>query len=158
LAALAAQWRRRQRQHGGGSVTAAAASLAAAAAWWTGVTIRRNKYITHQSYLKMYHKIMQKLKLYTESVFFGRYWSVFLGIYHTDTDGKLGRYISVSKREQLPPFFLKRGAMAPFLMSSAPFEEKRGEPCKKGGNDSDRNTKSPANLIPAKYRYRKNCW
>ena len=44
-----------------------------------------------------------------QSVFFGRYRSVFLGIYHTDTGGKFGRYNSVSKRGQLPPFSLKRG-------------------------------------------------
>jgi len=31
-------------------------------------------------------------QLLTESVFFGRYRSVFLGIYHTDTEGKLGQY------------------------------------------------------------------
>jgi hypothetical protein len=34
-----------------------------------------------------------RLELYIESVFSGRYWSVFLGIYHTDTEGNLGRYI-----------------------------------------------------------------
>ena len=45
---------------------------------------------------------------------FGRYWSVFLGIYHTDTDEKLGQYISVSKRGQWPPFFLKRRQWPPF--------------------------------------------
>jgi hypothetical protein len=32
------------------------------------------------------------VKLYTELVFFGRYRLVFLGNYHTDTEGKLGRY------------------------------------------------------------------
>jgi len=25
-------------------------------------------------------------------------------------------------------------------------------------SNTDRNTENPANLIPAKYRYRKNCW
>ena len=45
-----------------------------------------------------------------ESVFFGRYRSVFLGIYHTDTEGKLGRNFgqnfggSPSKNWQEPPF------------------------------------------------------
>jgi len=32
------------------------------------------------------------LDLLTESVLFGRYWSVFLGIYHNDTEGKLSQY------------------------------------------------------------------
>jgi hypothetical protein len=32
------------------------------------------------------------IDLLTKSVFFGRYWSVFLCIYHTDTEGKLGQY------------------------------------------------------------------
>jgi hypothetical protein len=44
--------------------------------------------------------------------------------------------------------------MAPFLRSSTPFWKKRGEErgevYKKGGNDTDRNTENPANLIPAK--------
>ncbi len=35
------------------------------------------------------------LELYTDSVFSVGIRSVFLGIYHTDTEGKLGRYISV---------------------------------------------------------------
>jgi len=61
--------------------------------------------------------------------------------YHTDTEGKFGRYISVSKRGQCPPFSSKGGQ----------------RPTKKGGIDTDRNTENPANLIPAKYRYRKNC-
>ncbi len=65
-------------------------------------------------------------------------WSVFLGIYHTDTDGKLGQYILVSKRGQLPPFFNKRGAMAPFLRSTSPLLMKKGGEDKKGGNDTDR--------------------
>ncbi len=39
-----------------------------------------------------------KLELYIESVFFGPYRSVFFVIYRTDTNGKLGRYNSVSKR------------------------------------------------------------
>jgi hypothetical protein len=45
------------------------------------------------------------------SVFFGRYRSVFLGIYHTDTEGKLGQYFryqnfggSPSKNWWEPPF------------------------------------------------------
>ena len=65
------------------------------------------------------------------------------------------------KKGAVPPFFLKRGAMAPFLRSSTPFWKKGGRKggkyTKKGGIDTDRNTENPTNLIPAKYRYRKNC-
>jgi len=64
------------------------------------------------------------------------------------------------KRGAIAPFFLKRGAIAPFLRSSTPFRKKgggKGEVYKKGGIDTDRNTENPANLIPAKYGYRKNC-
>jgi len=49
--------------------------------------------LTKTSYL---HLEKNYLELCTESVFFGWYWSVFLGIYHTDTEGKVGRYILVS--------------------------------------------------------------
>jgi len=63
------------------------------------------------------------------------------------------------KKGAVPPFFLKRGAMAPFLRSSTPIWKKGGRKggkyTKKGGIDTDRNTENPANLIPAKYRYRK---
>jgi hypothetical protein len=41
---------------------------------------------------------MKYLELYTDSVFSVGIRSVFLGIYHTDTEGKLGRYISIQKR------------------------------------------------------------
>jgi hypothetical protein len=41
---------------------------------------------------------VKTVELYTDSVFSVGIRSVFLGIYHTDTEGKLGRYISVSKR------------------------------------------------------------
>ena len=76
-----------------------------------------------------------------KSVFFGRYWSSFLGIYHTDTNGKLGLYILVSKRGQLSPFFLKRGAIAPFLRSPAPLLRKKGgNNTKKGGMIPTENT------------------
>ena len=51
------------------------------------------------------------LECLTESVFFGRYRSVFLGIYHTDTEGKLGQYFryhnfggSPSNNWREPPF------------------------------------------------------
>ena len=45
---------------------------------------------SHQK--KFFGTIPYFLELLTESVFFGRYRSVFLGIYHTDTEGKLGQY------------------------------------------------------------------
>ena len=68
------------------------------------------------------------LELLTESVFFGRYRSVFLGIYHTDTEGKLGQYFryqnfggSPSKNWREPPFSYKGGASAPVLYTSPSF-------------------------------------
>jgi hypothetical protein len=64
----------------------------------------------------------------TESVFFGRYRSVFLGIYHTDTEGKLGQYFryqnfggSPSKNWREPPFSQEGGASAPSLYTSPSF-------------------------------------
>ncbi len=80
------------------------------------------------------------LELYTESVFSGRYWSVFLGIYHIDTERNLGRYISVwfflagnpisLKKGAMAPFFRKKGAPAPFLIQPAPLLQKKGVPAK----------------------------
>jgi hypothetical protein len=60
-----------------------------------------------------------------ESVFFGRYRSVFLGIYHTDTEGKLGQnFRSKFWRESLKklagaPFFLRRGGLGPLFVNFA---------------------------------------
>jgi hypothetical protein len=51
----------------------------------------------------------QFLELYPESVFFGQYRSVFLGIYQTDTEGKLGQYFRYQK-------FGKKMAGAPFFL------------------------------------------
>jgi len=93
------------------------------------------------------------LECLTESVFFGRYRSVFLGIYHTDTEGNSVGTFGIKKGAEAP-FVLKRGAMAPFLRSSNPLLEKkgeeRGEVYKKGG--------IPAVSDTGKYRYRKNDW
>ena len=78
--------------------------------------------------------------------------------YHTDTNGKLGQYI---KKGAIAPLIPQKGDNGPlFKELCPPFEEKRGERYKKGGNDTDRNTESPAKLIllPAKYRYRISCW
>jgi hypothetical protein len=77
-------------------------------------------------------RVTKLVELYTESVFFGRYRSVFLGIYHTDTKGKLGRYIryqnfggSLSKKWREPPFSYKGGPRPPFCTLRPPFEEKK---------------------------------
>jgi hypothetical protein len=78
---------------------------------------------------------MKILELYIKSVFYSRYWSVFLGIYHTNTEGNLGRYISVSFFGG-NPFFLQKGGTGPlfeekgghcplFDTASPPFAEKR---------------------------------
>ena len=60
------------------------------------------------------------LELYTKMVFFGRYRAVFLGIYHTYTEGKLGQYFryqkiggSPSNNWREPPFTQEGGASAP---------------------------------------------
>jgi len=72
------------------------------------------------------NKTNKKLELYTESVFFGRYRSVFLGIYHTDTEGKLGQYFPYQKiggsptnnwRE--PPFSQEGGGLGPLFVHFA---------------------------------------
>jgi hypothetical protein len=59
-------------------------------------------------------EIVTLLELYIESVFSGQYRSVFLGIYHTDTEGNLCRYISVSFFWREPLFPSKRGHWPPF--------------------------------------------
>jgi hypothetical protein len=56
----------------------------------------------------------KKLELYIELVFSGRYRSLLLGIYHTDTKGSLGRYILVPFFWQEPFFLSKRGHWPPF--------------------------------------------
>jgi hypothetical protein len=65
------------------------------------------------------------IDLLTKSVFFGRYWSVFLCIYHTDTEGKLGQYCwyqkfggSPSKNWREPPFSQEGGGTT--LRGSSP--------------------------------------
>ncbi len=80
-------------------------------------------------------KIPNLLELYTKSVFFGRYRSVFLGIYHTDTEGKLGQYFryqifggSPSKYWREPPFSCEGGASAPSLHTLPSFWRKKGIP------------------------------
>ncbi len=55
-----------------------------------------------------------KLELYTNLVFLVGIRLVFLGIYQTDTGGKLGRYISVYFFWREPLFFSKRGSWPPF--------------------------------------------
>ncbi len=106
------------------------------------------------------------LELYIKLVFSGRYRSVFLGIYHTNTKGNLGRFILVSLfwREPLfpstrghwPSVWGKKGALAPFLIRPAPLLRKQGVPAKLVIP-----TEIPTaqlNLILAEYRYQTNCW
>ena len=60
--------------------------------------ISKNPYSTKPAViLNFFTPSLFLLELYTESVFFGRYRSVFLGIYHTDTEGKLGQYFRYQK-------------------------------------------------------------
>jgi hypothetical protein len=72
------------------------------------------------------------LELYPESVFFGRYWSVFLCIHHTNTEGKLGQYLSKIWREPLKtmagaPFFLRKGGPGPLFVHFALLLKKKKE-------------------------------
>ena len=61
-------------------------------------------------------KSMILLECLTESVFFGRYRSVFLGIYHTDNEGKLGSIF----------FGIKILAGAPQKIGGSPLFPKKG--------------------------------
>jgi hypothetical protein len=90
------------------------------------------------------------LELYIELVFSGRYRLVFLGIYHTDTEGNLGRYISVSFfwRE---PLFEEKGGTSPLFDTASPPLAEKGVPAKLVIPTG--NTDRQVNLIPAKYRY-----
>jgi hypothetical protein len=88
--------------------------------------------------------------LYTNSVFSVGIRLVFLGIYRTDTGGKLGRYISVFFLAGTP-IFLERGVTAPFLRGPAPVLRKKGFPTKPlrvpakffSAQNTDRNTDRP---------------
>jgi len=101
------------------------------------------------------------LELYTNSVFwsvFGRYFS---GI--TNTIPKKNSVVTFRyQKGGSAPLFPQKGGNGPLFEDSNPLLEKRGEErgevYKKGGKDTDRNTENPANLIPAKYQYQKNCW
>ncbi len=60
------------------------------------------------------------------------------------------------KKGALAPVLRKKGSQAPFLIQPAPLLQKKGVPAKyliPTGN-----TDRQVNLIPAKYRYQKNCW
>jgi hypothetical protein len=70
------------------------------------------------------------LELYFDSVILVGIGQYFLGIYHTDTKGKLGRYTLVLFFWQEPLFFLERVVMAPFLRGPAPILRKKGFPAK----------------------------
>jgi hypothetical protein len=74
------------------------------------------------------------------------------------------------------PFFLRRGGLGPLFVHFALLLKKKRNSrrifqkkssceffkrCSRQNlqyNNTDRNTESPANLIPAIYRYQKNCW
>ena len=105
----------------------------------------------------MYH-----LELYPKSVFLVGIRLVFLGNYHTIPIPK-ENLVSTFRYQKggSAPLFPQKGGNGPLFEKLNPLLEKRGEErgevYKKGGNDTDRNTENPANLIPAKYRYRKNC-
>jgi hypothetical protein len=70
--------------------------------------------------------------MYTKSVFFGWYRSVFLGITNTNTREYLGRYFGIKTLAGAPqkiggnPLFPKKGGpWPPFCTLRPPFEEKR---------------------------------
>jgi hypothetical protein len=60
------------------------------------------------------------------------------------------------KKGAMAPFLKKKGAPAPFLIQPAPLLRKKGIPAKLVIPTG--NTDRQINLIPAKYRYRKNGW
>ncbi len=70
------------------------------------------------------------LELSNDSVFLVGIGWYFLGIYQTNTKGKLGRYILISKIWREPPFSLKREAFAPFKQDSAPLMKIKRVPAK----------------------------
>jgi len=51
--------------------------------------------------VKKERKKKKKIELHPESVFSVGIRSVFLGIYHTDTEGKLGQYFWYSRYEKV---------------------------------------------------------
>jgi hypothetical protein len=127
------------------------------------------------------------LECLTESVFFGRYRSVFLGIYHTDNEGKLGSiFFGIKILAGAPqkiggsPLFPKKGGPRPPLctLRPPPFEEKKEFLRNFSKKEFPQNLKKvfPPNLTvqqyrpkntyryrlyisdTGKYRYRKNDW
>ena len=94
---------------------------------------------------------------YFRSVF-GRYFSVFTIPIPKENSVGTFRY----QKGGSAPLFPQKGGNGPLFEDSNPLLEKRGEERGevyiKGGNDTDRNTENPANRIPAKYQYQKNCW
>jgi hypothetical protein len=68
------------------------------------------------------------LKLFTDLVFLVGIGWYFFGIYHTDTKGNLGWYISVSKFWQDPLFPSNTGGVGPLLEHSAPLLREKGFP------------------------------
>jgi hypothetical protein len=71
------------------------------------------------------------VELFSDLVFLVGIGWYFLGILPTDTEGKLGWYISVSKKWQEPLFPSKKGSFGPLLEHSAPLLREKGFPAVK---------------------------
>jgi hypothetical protein len=68
------------------------------------------------------------LDLFTDPVFLVGIGWYFLGILPTNTEGKLGWYILLSKNCQEPLFPSKKGGFGPLLEHSAPLLREKGFP------------------------------
>ena len=91
----------------------------------------------------------------------GIFWSVFLGIYHTDTERKTRSVFSVSKlwREPLKklavaPFFLRRGGLGPLFVHFTLLLKKKGIPGNFSKKEFPQNLKKvfPPKLTVQQYR------
>jgi hypothetical protein len=103
--------------------------------------------------------------LYPDLVFWfgiGRY---FLGIFHTDTEGKLGKALGILHLAGTP-FFPQREASAPFFDGSSPPYERKISSRQIYKMEFLPNftklyavlpTKYTDRLVPVTYRYRPNC-
>jgi hypothetical protein len=97
-----------------------------------------------------------------ESVFFSSYRSVFLGIYHTNTEGKLGQYFLYQNLAGAPqkicgsPLFPKKGGPRPPFWTLHPtFEEKKEFPLNFSKKEFPRNLKKvfPPKLTVLQYLF-----
>ena len=82
------------------------------------------------------------LELYTDSVFLVGIRSVFLGIYHTDIEGKFGRYIRYQKGGS-GPLFPQKGGNGPLFEKLQPLLEKGG---RKGGKYTKKGETIPTEI------------